>query len=436
MHQSAICALRRVFRRICFYAASVTSVASLLIAAAVPSSAQTYDVLYSFATATGANPIGQIASDKAGNIYGTTEEGGSSGVGTAFELSPPAIPGGAWTETVIYSFSGVDAGGYYPVGGITIDRLGNLYGTTTWGGGTRCNCGTVFKLEPPTAPGGAWRYRTLHHFEGWPSDGSDPQAPVTVDNSGNIYGTTYTGGLYYSSSAQTGGIVFKLSPQGSGWAETILWNFGQPGDASYPMSDLVSDSAGNYYGTSIVGGSSAVGAVFKLSPPAAGATAWTESVLYSFPLPGTEYGGWPTGSLLIDSHGNLFGTATGSVEVCCSSVFELSPPANGSAWTIKSLYTFTLTSASYGPVGLTKDSAAQHLYGVSSLFRYYPVLFELTQPAVAGDPWTYSQLHAFGVQDGEGPRTAPLLDASGYIYGTVAGGGKKGGEGAAYEIVP
>lgn len=428
--------LRETSRSILVHASILISLAILLAFAVAPSSAQTYEVLYNFSTATGAQPMGQIAFDKAGNIYGTTEDGGSESAGTVFELSPPAAPGAAWTETVLYSFSGTDAGGYYPVGGITIDKLGNLYGTTTWGGGTRCNCGTVFKLEPPTTPGGAWSYRTLHHFGGWPSDGSDPEAPVTVNNSGNIFGTTYTGGLYYNSSEEAGGVAFKLSPQGNGWVETVLWNFGAPGDASYPMSDLVSDSLGNYYGTSIVGGSAGVGAVFKLSPPSAGGTAWTESVLYSFPLPGSEFGDFPQGSLLIDSHGNLFGTATGSIAFCCSSVFELSPPASGSAWTIKSLYTFTLASSSYGPVGLTKDSTAQNLYGVTSLFRYYPVAFQLAKPTGSGGAWTYSQLHAFGSQDGAGPKTPPLWDTSGNLHGTVWGGGNKGGDGAIYEITP
>ena len=173
--------LRETSRSILVHASILISLAILLAFAVAPSSAQTYEVLYNFSTATGAQPMGQIAFDKAGNIYGTTEDGGSESAGTVFELSPPAAPGAAWTETVLYSFSGTDAGGYYPVGGITIDKLGNLYGTTTWGGGTRCNCGTVFKLEPPTTPGGAWSYRTLHHFGGWPSDGSDPEAPVTVE---------------------------------------------------------------------------------------------------------------------------------------------------------------------------------------------------------------------------------------------------------------
>ncbi len=196
---------------------------------AITCHAQTYNVLYNFSLAAGSIPEGQIASDKAGNIYGVTVEGGANNFGAVYELSPPSAPGGNWTEAVLYSFDNTSANGSYPEGGITTDKLGNLYGTTTQGGGTPCRCGTVFELKPPAVAGGAWRFRTLHHFEGAPTDGSDPQSPLTVDSSGNVYGTTYTGGLYNNSSQLLGGVAFKLSPAGSGWTEIILRNFGGTG---------------------------------------------------------------------------------------------------------------------------------------------------------------------------------------------------------------
>jgi hypothetical protein len=254
-----------------------------------------------------------------------------------------------------------------------------------------------------------------------------------------VYGTTYTGGLYNSSSQELGGVAFKLSPAGSGWTETILWNFGRPGDASYPLSGLTPDASGNYYGTSQVGGSAGYGSVFELSPPSTGGASWTESLLYSFPGAGSESGEYPQGSLLIDSHGNLFGAASGTPAVCCSAVFELSPPSSGTAWTLKTLYTFTLKTSAYGPIGLAMDSTAQNIFGVTRYGqidgRSGPVAFELSQPTVGGGAWTYSSLNTFD-GGGLGPQP-PLVNASGDVYGAVDGGNSTSENlGTFYEITP
>lgn len=401
-------------------------------------SAQTYSALYDFQSSGifEPEPFGQMAFDPAGNIYGTTYYGGTNGCGTVYQMAPPMSPGGSWTETTLYSF-GCSADGANPYGGIAIDRSSNLYGTTMSKGGTRCQCGTVFELKPPSTPGGTWGFRTIHHFGGAPNDGQFPQTSLALDSSGNVYGTTPTGGTFDGSNA--GGTAFKLSPSGSGWTETILWNFGGADDASFVLSGLVGDSSGNFYGTSQLGGVAGVGTVFELSPPAGGSTAWAETVLYNFPGANSGSGEYPEGSLLIDFKGHLFGTATGSTEVCCGSIFKLTPPSNGATWSFKTLFTFSQTTDGYGPVGLSMDASAQNLFGITYEGKIRccgdgPVAYKLTPPGNAGGSWTYSVLYHFGTK-GAGPRATPLVDKSSNVYGTVPNGGTYNG-GVLYEITP
>jgi hypothetical protein len=154
-------------------------------------------------------PAGGVLVDAGGNVYGTTAYGGSgdcvllgtkAGCGTVFELSPPAQKGGAWTETILYSFkSGKD--GYFPQGDLTFDAKGNLYGATLFGGGkgTTCNpyyqyCGTVFELSPPKTKGSKWTERVLHSFAGG-TDGATPNGGLVLDGEGAVYGTTSSGGI-------------------------------------------------------------------------------------------------------------------------------------------------------------------------------------------------------------------------------------------------
>jgi uncharacterized repeat protein (TIGR03803 family) len=156
----------------------------------------------------GAAPESNLTFDAAGNLYGTTASGGgASHAGTVFELAPPSTQGGAWTETVLYSFAG-GSDGKSPVAGLVFDTAGNLYGTTFFGGTT--NAGTVFQLMPPATEGGAWTEKVLHTF-GRGNDGLDPQAGLIVDNRGALYGSTITG------------TVFKLAPPA--WSEKVLFNY-------------------------------------------------------------------------------------------------------------------------------------------------------------------------------------------------------------------
>jgi uncharacterized repeat protein (TIGR03803 family) len=247
----------------------------------------TETVLYSFTGGgDGGNSTAGLIADSSGNLYGTTRNGGASNLGVVFKLTPPATASGAWTETVLHFFTGYPNDGANPAAGLIADSSGNLYGTTSGGGGLLS--GVVFKLSPSEPE------TVLYTFTGG-SDGANPEAGLTADSKGNLYGTTAFGG------ASGDGVVFKLTPGGT---ETVLYNFctvNTPtscSDGSEPFAGLLADSNGNLYGTTNFGGASNVGAVFKLSPGG------TETVLYSFNT-GERGGAFPPAGLIADSGGNL-----------------------------------------------------------------------------------------------------------------------------------
>jgi uncharacterized repeat protein (TIGR03803 family) len=257
----------------------------------------TDDVLYAFGeqSSDGGWPTAGLVMDKAGNLYGTTPKPGD-----VFELSPGAA---GWKETVIYQFclsnlACVD--GVAPYAGVILDSAGNLYGTTS-GGGIGCvggGCGVVYEIER-TASG--WHEKVLHYFDNNGKDGVEPGwGALFMDGKGNLYGTTLGGGpVRY-------GTVFKLTRLNSGrWKETILYNF-QKGATGYsPNTGVVMDKAGNLYGTTDYGGdpNCDCGVIYKLSPGHSGK--WTYTVLHEFGI-GND-GGVPEGNLVIDSKGNLYG---------------------------------------------------------------------------------------------------------------------------------
>jgi uncharacterized repeat protein (TIGR03803 family) len=222
----------------------------------------------------GGGPVGGVVLDPAGNVYGTASSGGAHGVGTVFELSPRS--GGGWHFTVLHAFNTTD--GRYPYDNLTLDSAGNLYGTTVQGGvATRCTsrlvsgCGVVFKLSP--AAGGPWHYTDLHAFN--KIDGEAPMGGVVLDVDGNLYGTTSAGG------ALGAGTIFKLSPStGGAWHETLIHSFTGTTDGSYPVASLTLDALGNIYGTTELGGAAGDGIVFEFSHASGGG--WTETVLHDF----------------------------------------------------------------------------------------------------------------------------------------------------------
>jgi uncharacterized repeat protein (TIGR03803 family) len=214
----------------------------------------TEQVLHSFGNGTDASaPFAGLTFDTAGNLYGTTEVGGTFNYGAVFELTPAA--GGTWTEKVVYSFANNGTDGTVPKAGVIFDGAGNLYGTTSQGG--TYNLGALFELTP--AAGGTWTEQVLHSF-GNGTDGANLYARLIFDGAGNLYGTTYQGGSY------GGGTVFRLNAQG----EVLLQSF-SGNDGASPVAGLVLDGAGNLYGTTSSGGASHEGAVFEITsaPPVA-----------------------------------------------------------------------------------------------------------------------------------------------------------------------
>jgi uncharacterized repeat protein (TIGR03803 family) len=265
----------------------------------------TESILHSFNSASdGAIPLAGLIFDQAGNLYGTTNAGGSQGYGTVFELSPNGS--GGWTETILYGFQG-GSNGEYPTDGLIFDQAGNLYGTTYAGGNVGCgnsnaSCGTVFELSPNGS--GGWTQTVIYTFKGG-SDGGNPYAGLIFDQAGNLYGTAVVGG-----SAGTG-TIFELSPNGSGgWTQTVLHSFQGVSDGAFPEGGVILDQAGNLYGTTSAGGysggSGGYGTVFELSPNGSGG--WTETILYGFQ--GGSDGRTPYAGLIFDQTGHLYGTTS------------------------------------------------------------------------------------------------------------------------------
>ena len=329
----------------------------------------------------GTSPGGGLVIDKAGNLYGTTGYGGTGGCvllgskegcGTVYELSPPKVKGGAWTEKVLYSFKG-GKDGYVPDGDLVFDIAGNLYGATLFGGGkgTSCNslyqyCGTVFELSPPQQKGGKWTEKVLHGFKGG-TDGANPNGGLVFDNKGVIFGTTYSGGNQTcKGDGYLGcGTAFRLIPpikKGGAWTETALHRFAADNDGAGPLAGLVLDSENNAYGTTNGGGTA--GVAFKLAPPQDRDRPWKETIIHDFgsirhdaELPG--------GGLIADAKGDLYGAAPGGAHVR-GAVYRLKPPTKrGGAWAYAILYNLGGTPDGYQPESALTFDNAGNLYGTT-----------------------------------------------------------------------
>jgi uncharacterized repeat protein (TIGR03803 family) len=331
-----------------------------------------FSVLHSFTgPPDGANSAAGLVEDAVGNFYGTASQGGitggvcgSAGCGIVFKLDPSG------NETVLYSFAG-QPDGATPVAGLAFDAAGNMYGTTSLGGTS--NLGTVFKLDSTGTE------TVLHSFSG-PPDGAEPMADLVLDASGNLLGTTSTGGV-------TGaGTVFKLDSTGK---ESVLYSFLGGSDGSTPMAGLILDETGNMYGTTFEGGAgpcaktkdsrsmapATCGVVFEID------TTGTEGVLYNFT--GHPDGANPAGDLVRDAAGNLYGTTVAGGILC----YVIAPPFPGPQSTE---------------------------YYCGAVFKLDPTGKE-------------TLLHSFsGAPDGAIPHAGVILDASGNLYGTTEEGGTGG----------
>jgi uncharacterized repeat protein (TIGR03803 family) len=427
-------------------------VAALIAATSFSSrtAAQTLTTLYSFTGGSdGATPLAGLIFDAAGNLYGTASDNLAPVVryGTVFKLTPPSTTGGSWTQTVLHSFAGTTDGAG-PYAGLVFDAAGNLYGTTSGGGQLDYypyrTYGTVFKLSPPSTAGGTWTESVLHKFTG--SDGANPYAGLIFDATGNLYGTTFAGGVFGGSCPNGCGTVFSLTPpstMGGPWSESVLYAFTtlESTDGVVPAAELILDASGNLYGTTTQHGTGYYGdfpgMVFKLTPPSTTEGTWTETALHIFNGLSASDGAGPWGSLIADGAGNLYGTTyyTQKINVygpyvdCCGTVFRLTPTGDYTA-----LYSFAGGSDGANPRASLVVDAAGNLYGTtvngggSSGCGPYGcgTVFKLAPPSAAGGSWTETVLYRFtGGSDGAHPLAGLTADA-GNLYGTTSQGGAGG----------
>jgi len=429
----------------CVYSAAIRVAALLFLSyvTVAAGQAQTYKILYAFADgADGAYPWAGLTMDRAGNLYGTANNGGRLtgscapyGCGTVFRLSPTSS---GWAFSNLHSFGG-GTDGQSPNAGVIFGTDGSLYGSTAGGGvvwpslHAAAYTGTIYKLSPPSDCSTVscyWTKSILYKFMGGSDGGLPGVGNLVFDAAGNLYGVTVHGGNLGGDCSNTGcGTVFELMPSQTGWTEQVLHAFSVDENGYSPDFGLIFDQSGNLYGeTSSCGGPNCYGLAYELSP---GASGWTETVLHRF---GETGGSYPAGGLVFDPAGNLYGVT------CCfggGDAFELTPSANG--WTVNVLYGF---NGSYGPVGaagLVRD-AAGNLYGTTNGDGAcgFGNVFKLT-PSLGG--WIYTDLHDFCRSDGAEPTAPVLLDSEGNLYGTTTQGGDTSacyvvGCGVVWEITP
>jgi len=394
----------------------------LVASVAAPGSASTR-IIYSFRGDTDGEYVdSDLVTDKAGNIYGTSVQGGDFGSGTVFELSTSK---NGWVHRVLYSFTG-GTDGAEPYKGVTLDAQGNLYGTAVTGGsglGCEGGCGVVYKL---TKSNTSWKQQVIYAFTGG-DDGSGPGSGVTFDKNGNLYGMTPTGGTYGL------GVVYQLKPDLSGnWKFNVLHTFtGGADGGSGSAGRLILDKVGNLYGVATTGGLNGNGVVFRLVNAASGT--WFLQTLYAFK--GQPDAGFPYGGLMFDSQENLYGTTYYDGENGLGAVYEVS--SNHGVWSERVLYSFKGGSDGSSPLSNLVTDDAGNLYGTTSeggAGCSCGVIFKLT-PGTDGN-WMESVAYRFrGAPDGAFAYNGLVPNAAGNFYGATVHGGLTN-DGTIYEFHP
>ena len=402
----------------------------LLVALTIPpAAAQSFTVVHSFTGgADGNGPSAGLTHYSGETFYG----------GTVTSVFRQARQGNGWTVVPTAELPG-GAGGFAVNGRLTVGPDGALYGATAFGGFTTCNgglgCGVIFKLTPPAnfCRGVLcyWNETVLYSFapSGSPNTGYEPTGGLVFDGAGNMYGTANEGGQYGY------GTVFELSPSASGWTASVLHSFSRATDGSAPNGSLAIDGSGNLYGTTYTGGDlncaagAGCGVVFELSHSG---SEWVETVLHTFE--GVTDGALPYGGLIADSAGNLYGGAGEGGAHQGGTVYELTPSHGG--WTFNLLYALTGTASQAGPVGLLALDSRGNIFGATNSLgdHSYGNVFELS---LVNGSWNYRDLHDFEGPDGEFPPDGPTLDASGDLIGTTGFGGNNSCQcGVIWEITP
>ena len=415
-------------------AATLALGASLAATAETSAKSHHEQTLHTFSGGTdGINPYGPLLADAHGNLYGTTSLGGDigrcgyyPGCGTVFELSPS---GAGYSERILYAFHGTSDGGE-PNGGLIMDASGAIYGSLSTDGPD--GFGSVFRLTPS---GSTYTETDLYAFTGG-TDGDGPSSGLAMDAGGALYGTTWYGGTGCTPNKLCG-TVYKLTPTASGYTKTLIHTFLGGADGDAPAGNVILDKDGAVYGTTTNVGDcedNGCGTVFKLTP---NGSTYVETVLCSFREHRQMVGAWPEG-IVADAGGNLFvTTASGGVGGCpnsvygCGSAIKLTPGQSGYRET--RVYDFRPNKTGVHPSRLIIDAAGV-MYGSASSGgsptcidsdyedRGCGGIFKIT-PTASG--YSYQELYRFKAREGYGP--GPLIaDGNGALYGTAVDGGTYG----------
>lgn len=373
------------------------------------------------------DPLSSLILDNKNALYGTFDLSASFGDGGGVYKLTPA--GSAFSKSTLYGFGG-GSDGKNPAGPLIVDQNGSLYGTTVAGGGyggaCGTGCGTVFKLTPSRS---RYSERILYRFAGSP-DGAAPFAGLIFDDKGALYGTTFRGGSYDL------GAVFKLTPSGSGYSESILYNFSGGRDGAHPYAGLLFDKKGALYGTTSGGGYNGSGSVFELMPSGSG---YSDRTLYEFR--GGDDGASPVAGLIFDKKGSLYGTTAAGGRYGLGTVFKLLAVPSSQCTPEEILISFSGRKDGKAPTGTLILNASGELYGTTSQGgRYgFGTAFKL-KPSGPGYSRVYSEsvLHNFNFNNGAWPRAGLTFGSAGGLYGTTSGGGNHGyqGVGTVFELAP
>jgi len=389
------------------------------------STAPRITILHSFSggNGDGASPgRAGVISDASGSLYGFTERGGAADKGVVYKLTPPSAPGGSWHETVLYRFSGPD--GAAPVGVPVFGNDGSMYGATRDGGLT--NNGIVFRLRPSGASQGLWVETVLHQFIPLKGDGAGPLSGPILGPDGCLYGTTSRGGDRIGSGH---GTVYRVGPPlrlGGDWSEKVLYRFtGQGGDGAYPWAGVVRKQDGSLYGTAF----NKPGVVFKLAPPTLVGKDWKETTLHLFAKEGPD-GDSPVFGLTVGPNGELYGTTQWGGIDGKGVVYRMTPPAAAQReWSKTTLYRFGghLGDGTEPGSGLLIGPRGE-LYGTTYNGGTWGhgTIFKLAPATRPGGAWKETVLYSFTSANGDGSTPDPqafAFDKTGALCGTTLGGG-------------
>lgn len=404
--------------------------ASVLVPQTAP--AQSFSVIHTFSGGSdGYQPLSGLTVDRGGHHYGTTTEYVG---GTVYEMKEV---NGNWVFTTLLTFNGTD--GLIPYSKVVFGTSGALFGTTLEGGtsfGCEFGCGAVYNILPSASVcktfNCPWTGNAIVSFTDGANGGSPNFVDPVFDQQGNLYGTTAIGG------SNGVGVLFELTHNSGGWTENVLHNFSGP-DGGYPYSGLIFDQAGNLYGTTGYGGQFNQGTVYQLSPSGSG---WTLTTLYSFQ--GGADGEQPASALIMDQAGNLYGSTVVGGSGGGGTVFKLLP--SGGGWTFSLIYSLvgqanqTFYPGVFNPLAM---DAAGNLYATAVLDGAHGdgSVFKLTP---SSGSWIYTSLHDFtNGADGANPFSGVTFDANGNLFGTTLYGGTTDGQncrslgcGVVWEITP